>query len=146
MFELVLQRAQRSLDVEGCFDITQLDTSPDSVSRETPVSSKSKTAWPFSPAFMSCKYIVYWLLLLSILITQRWKWVIVHVHTRFIHRIQMKSRFTSHNKNTKRDRWDHKQFLKIIDWQHKNVTSWVTNFKLDFSPSPWHNVRAGFPH
>ena len=94
---------------------------------------------------MSCKYIVYWLLLFSILITQTWEWVIVHVHTSFIHRIPMKSRFMSHNKNTKRDRWDHKQFLKIFDWQHKNVTSWVTNFKLDFSPSPWHNVRAGFP-
>ena len=28
MFELVLQRAQRSLDVEGCFDITQLEWTP----------------------------------------------------------------------------------------------------------------------
>ena len=28
MFEHVLQRAQRSLDVEGCFDTTQLEWTP----------------------------------------------------------------------------------------------------------------------
>ena len=76
------------------------------------------------------------------LVTQTWGWVIVLVHTSFIHRIPIKSRFTSHNKNTKRDRWDHKQFLKIFDWRNKNVTSWVTNFKLDFSSSLWYNIRA----
>ena len=111
-------------------------------------SSQINRLWYCIIFLTQCNLGVIWhgiLFFLSMLVTQTWGWVIVHVHTSFIHRIPIKSRFTSHNKNTKSDRWDHKQFLKIFDWQHKNVTSWVTNFKLDFSPSPSYNIGAEFP-